>query len=474
MFRSSRLLLLVTTALLAACTVGPDYQQPATSLPAGWVAANAIPDADGVQREWWKHFHDTILEQLIDRAVAGNPDIQIAEARIEEARAARDAAHADLLPKGDVKGEYERIKLPPGLDFPGLSNPLEVYQAGFDASWELDLFGGRRRAVEARTAEIQAQEATRDDTLVSLLAEIARDYIAIRTDQAQRQVTLDVAKSDQATLAIARQRFAVGQSPGLDVTQAEAQLQQANTQLPVIDNRIAQNAFALDVLLGANPGTAMQLVGAAGGIPLADGGFTLAAPAKVIDHRPDIRVAERRLAAATAERGVAVAQFYPDISLQGFIGQLSTASGSLLKSASRFYMLSATGTWNILDYGTLEADLHNAKAEEREALMQYRKTVVAALSDVERAVTAYDQQDIYRLAQVRVTAADQQAAKVARQRYKEGLTSFIEVLDAERTLYAAQIQSVQAQGQASANLVTVYKSLGGGWQPLAVPTPPAR
>ena len=461
---------------LAACSVGPDYQKPELQAPQQWVSqpnGNPVPakqqteaaDADGVQRAWWKRFHDPILDKLIDTAVAGNPDVKIAEARIDEARAARDSAHADLLPKGDVKDEYQRINLPSSFGFPGLSNPLQAYQAGVDASWELDLFGGHRREVEARSADLQSYEASRDDTLVSLMAELARNYIDARSLQAQIRVAQDTINADQSTYNVANERFHKGQAAGLDALQAESQLRQDEAQLPLLTGQLAQSTFALDVLLGQNPGTVQAMIGTQGNIPMADGAYVLAAPASVINNRPDIRVAERKLAAATAEQGVAVAAFYPDISLKGFLGFLSVTNvADLFSKSSKFYTFSATGTWNILNYSSLEANLQNAKAEQREALAQYQKIVLVALTDVEKSLTAYNQQLLYRQSLTAARNAASASLRVAEERYRGGLTNYFDVLDAKRSLYAVQQQIVRADAGASENLVSVYRNLGGGWQ----------
>ena len=471
-FTLHRLLLLIGLAfgaavLLAACTVGPDYQKPTTDLPAGWVSAAPAADADGVQQLWWQNFHDPVLDQLITQAIADNPDVKIAEARILAARANRASAKAALLPTGDVSAsgvrEANQFAIPSG-SFPGLTDPYNIFQTGFDASWELDLFGGHRRELEATNAELAGAIATRGDTLVSLLAEVARTYIDIRAAQAELKIAADTITSDRNAADIARQRFEAGQTARFDLTQADAQLEQAGSQLPYYRNQLAQAQFSLDVLIGAAPGTTKTLTDTPQPVPVAAQAVVLAAPAKVIANRPDILVAERQLAAATARQGEAVAQFFPDISLTGFLGLLNTDAGSLLRTASRSYLLSGKLVWPILSYGSLEANLDAANAQQQAALAQYQKTVLSALSDVERSVTSYTERERYRQALDRTVAADQHADAIARERYKEGLTSFLEVLDAERTLYAAQTQAALASAETSQDLVAVYKSLGGGWQ----------
>lgn len=457
--------------MLAACEVGPDYQKPDTTVPENWAAAPGNADVKAeIDQKWWKNFNDPVLTSLIEKAAANNLDLKVAEARIAEARAGAASAGAALLPTGDLKGtatrEANRMALPGG-NGNGLGNllhkPFNVYETGFDASWELDLFGGNRRAEEAAEAEMQASEATRDDVLVSMLAEVARTYVDIRRANAKLAVAEDIVAADQKTLDIARQRFNVGQAPRLDVVNAEAQLQSAETQMPDIRNQAAQAEYQMDVLLGEQPGAAHRMVGAPSPIPASDKKLVLAAPASVIAQRPDIRVAERKLAAATAQQGVAVAKFFPDISLTGFFGALNTSTQNLVTAANQSWMAGGSILWPILSYGTLSANLDKADAQQQEAMATYQKSILSALSDVERSLNAYTEQEKFLLAAANQVEQDKHATSIARQRYKEGLTSFQEVLDAERTLYTAQNSLAEARANETQDLIAVYKSLGGGW-----------
>jgi NodT family efflux transporter outer membrane factor (OMF) lipoprotein len=459
-------LLIATGFVMLGCTVGPDYEKPETTLPQGWIAPDSnLIKTDGsiIQQNWWENFHDPVLNDLIVKASMGNFDLQIAEARIANARAARASADLGLLPTGEVKGAADRIAFPNDLALPGLSNPLNIYQAQFDASWELDLFGGQRRQIESASASLQASEASRDDVIISLMAEIARTYSDIRQFQAQLKIAQDTLEADSTTTNIARERFEAGQAPRFDARQAEAQTQLAQTQLPYYTNLLAQAEYSMDVLLGAQPGTAHSLVNKVEPIPTSDKQLILAAPASVIANRPDIRVAERKLAMMTAQQGVAVAKFFPDVSLSGFVGLLSTDAGNLLTVGSGTWLAGANIMWPILNYGTLSANLDAANAQQQEAMATYRKTIISALSDVERTVTAYIEQEKYWRSLEKSTKANQHVAVIAQQRYKEGLTSFLEVLDAQRTLYASQNQLIEAESKTTQNLIAVYKNLGGGW-----------
>jgi NodT family efflux transporter outer membrane factor (OMF) lipoprotein len=458
-------ILTLTLAVLAGCTVGPDYQKPDVPLPEKWVSTDQADPVIETQEAWWKNFHDPVLEQLIQKAADNNLDLKIAEARIAEARADRSSADAALLPTGDVKasGTREGNQFAIPGNFPGLTKPFNIFTTGFDASWELDLFGGKRREIESASAALQASEATRDDALISLLAEVARTYVDIRRYQKQFAITQDTIKSNQETKNIAQQRFKAGDVAGIDVTLADTQLTQAESQLPSQQNALAQAELSMDVLLGAEPGISHTLIGPMQPIPVSNSKLVLMAPAAVIDNRPDIRVAERKLAASTAEQGAAAAKFYPDISLTGFFGLLNTHADNLLTGGSKSWLAAGSVVWPILNYGQLSANQELADAQQQEALANYQKTVIAALSDVEKSLTSYTDEDAHRQALAKTVASARHAYQIQQQRYKEGLTAFIDVLDAERTVYAAESQLADATAQTSENLVAVYKSLGGGW-----------
>jgi NodT family efflux transporter outer membrane factor (OMF) lipoprotein len=463
---------IISLLVLSACAVGPDYTAPDSSLPSGWISSSkAADDKAAIDQEWWKHFKDPVLDQLIAKAEAGNFDLKIAEARIAEARAELAVARGGLLPTGDIKGTAERqanrIAFPGPINF---TKPFNTFQTGFDASWELDLFGGQRRAIESADASAEATEARRDEARVSLLAEVARDYIAIRQYQAQLKIIHDTGAADEKSLSIAKERFNAGQAPGLDVTQAKSQLEQAQAQIPQKENMITQTELSLDVLLGEQPGAAKALVDKEAPIPEADAALVMAAPAAVIASRPDIRESERQLAAATAQQGVAVAKFFPDVSVTGFLGLLNLDSGRLLQGNSKSWDVGGGVLIPILNYGTLSANLDATNAKQQEAMATYQKTVIAALSDVERTLSTYEQQAKYRDELQKTVADDAHAADIADMRYKNGATSYLEVLDAKRTLYSSQTKLAEASAEHAQNLIAVYKSFGGGWQPSSAPS----
>lgn len=468
----ARYALLAGLLLTTACSVGPDYGKPDFELPSSWFTtaekAPAIDEKTGVEQMWWKRFKDPVLSGLIDKALAGNLDLKIAEARIAEARATRAYARADLLPT--VNGKADALRQGNRIAFPGpfdLTKPFNTFETGFDASWELDLFGGKRRALETGTAMLAAAEASRDEARVSLLAEVARTYMDIRQYQQQLAIVRETVASEQGSVNIAGERYRVGDTPKLDVMQANAQLEQFLTQVPYYENLLAQSEFSMDVLLAAPSGATHALMGDVAPVPVADKELVLAAPAQVIAARPDIRAAEQLLIAATASQGVAVAALFPDVSLSGFLGFLNIDAGNLLKSGSTSWSAGGNVLLPILNYGRLSANIDAADARRQQALATYQKAIIAALADVNKSATAFLKQEEFRRALAKTVADNRQVTVIARMRYKEGMSSFTDVLEAQRTLYASQNQLVQADAQVSEALVALYKSLGGGWQEAA-------
>lgn len=462
-------------ALLAGCTVGPNYHSPNFLVPSQWFSSDkstpvADPDAE-VEQEWWQHFHDPALDHLIDIAAHDNYDLKIADGRIIEARAAVGGATADLFPTIDANASFERqrnqIAFPGGgSPIPGfnLAKPFDTYEPGFDASWELDLFGKTRRQIEAARAQLEATRAARDDARVSLLAEVARTYVEIRQDQAQLALAQQTVTADQQTQSITQELFRAGTAPQVDSIRARAQVENAQAQIPYFESQLAQAEFSLDVLLGKQPGFTHGLVNTTAPIPTSSDQLVLAVPAKVIAHRPDVYEAERQLASATAKQGVAVAQLFPDISIGGFLGFFSADRGTLFEEASKSWRLTGTFNWPLLDFGKLEVNVDVAKAQQVEALNMYKKTVISALADVDSTLIAYEKEQQQQQKLASVVADQQQAVDVANQRYHQGLTDFTEVLDTERQLYDDQSRNVQAQALVTQDLVAVYKALGGGWR----------
>jgi len=461
--------------LLSACMVGPDYQKPETVLPATWISTpeKSTQEHLAIEQAWWKNFHDPVLNQLVTKATTNNFDVKIAETRITQARASQAAATAALFPVGEMIANANRqsnqIGFPnsaPSTLTSALKKPFNIFKTGFDASWELDLFGGHRREAESAKAELEASALSRDDLVISLLAEVAATYIEIRQYQAQLKFAQETVEADIKTTTITQQRVDLGETAGVDVSKMESQQQRDQAQISYISNLLSQAEYRMDVLLGEKPGATHALVNPIKALPVMDQKILLTTPASVIAQRPDIRIAERKLASATAQEGVATAKFFPDISLVGFIGLFNTNAGNLLNVSSKSWSMGANVLWPILSFGSLSANLSGAEARQQEALTKYQKTLNNALSDVESSVTAYTEQEKYLQSLEKATAADQNIYDIAVNRYEEGLSSYLEVLEVKRKLYSSLNQLTLAKAQTARTIIAVYKSLGGGWKLL--------
>lgn len=506
-------------ALLGACTVGPDFKPPQANAPAQWhdlqaasaaapasasgasAVSNPVIDADPDPR-WWRAFHDPVLDGLIERAAHDNLDVQTAVMRIAEAREQLHQAAAQGLPNVRATASYQREQLGvkgiledegindriDGLSAPGsplaaavpgggaavrqgaqsaldsIASPTNLWQAGFDASWELDLFGRVRRSVEAAGAQTQAAVAGRDDALLSLEAEVAQTYLQYRGAQALRTLTLSLADSQQQSLDLTRERAAHGLTSQLDVRTADARLAQIRAQLPQYEQQLATLRNGLAYLVGGAPGALDDVLDAPGALPALPPTVPVGMPSTLARRRPDVRRAELDLHAATAQVGVAVAQFYPDISLTGQIGLRSTHARELAQWSHLFYSAGPSISLPIFQGGALIANLRLSKAQQKEAALAYRRAVLVALRDVDNALAVY-RTDQGRLAALDdASRAEQGALDLARDSYRKGIVTYLDVLDAERQWSESRQQAVQGELQTTTDLVALYKALGGGWR----------
>ncbi|RAS22315.1 efflux transporter outer membrane subunit [Paraburkholderia bryophila] len=518
-----KLSVLSLAMLLAACSVGPDFHAPDADVPAQWrdpqraaaaaSAAGATPasaasvasvptlDTDPDPR-WWRNFNDPQLDTLIERAVRGNLDLQEAVLRIVEARTQVQSAAAQGLPNVRASGSYQREQLgvkgflesdgvydkvdqlgaansPVNAIAPGagatlqsgannllnqLTAPVNLWQAGFDASWELDLFGRVRRSVEAANAQTEAAEESRNDALLSLEAEVAQTYLQLRGAQALHDITASLVDQQREIVTLTQSQAKVGLASQIDVKAAVAQLAQTQAQLPQFDQQIAQALNGLAYLVGEAPGALETELGTPAAVPPVPPTVPVGLPSTLARRRPDIRRAEANLHAATANVGVAVAQFYPDVSLTGQIGTRATNASDLSRWSHLFYSFGPSVSLPIFQGGALVSNLRMSKAQQAEAALDYRKTVLTALRDVDNALAVYRTDQSRRDALGDSVAAQQTSYELARDSYRKGITSFINVLDAERQLAQARQQYAQGTVQVSTDLVALYKALGGGWQ----------
>lgn len=470
------LLVAVPLTMSAACAVGPRYSRPAAPVPEIWSEAPAgnvaVADRATITR-WWTAFQDPVLESLVARAVAGNLDLEIAAARVREARAARGIATSGALPQVDASAAYSRTQrseaVPPFNSAEGATSPFgprvqDTFQAGFDASWELDVFGGVRRDREAALAQVQAAEESRRDVLVTVIADVARNYVELRAAQRRLEILEATLRSQRDTLDLAEARFDAGLGSELDVTRAKGLLHATESERPQLE-RLARHAIhALRVLLGGDPGTLTPALETPGSIPPAPPEIPPTLPSELLSRRPDLRRAERELAAATARIGVATADLFPRFSIVGNFGRRSDDVADLGSESSQFWAMVPEVRWPIFSGGRIRANIRVQEARQEQALRQYQKTVLVAVEEVENALSAHVR-DQRRKADLQASvAASRRALDLAMERYTGGLENFLSVLDAQRSLYAAQDLLIQSESSTAVDLIAVYKALGGGWE----------
>jgi NodT family efflux transporter outer membrane factor (OMF) lipoprotein len=458
-------------APLAACTVGPDYQPPRESATAKWATPLAAGELDtpAALAGWWTNFKDPELDALVNTAVQSNLTLRVAEDHVLEARASRDVIAGGRLPSAGTAVAYSRNRygansFPPLGNFPGIPLDYDLYNVGFDASWELDLFGGVRRALEASSAELGAAEYSRRDVLVSVLAEVARNYIGARAYQERLDITRQNIAAERSIVELTRSRYQSGLASDLDVEQATGLLTATQAQLPALESGFTQSVHHLSILLGEDPGAMLEKMSHAAPIPLTPPVVPVGLPSDLLRRRPDVQRAERELAASTAQIGVAEAQLFPKISLVGALGISSTSTSKLLEYASRYWSAGPTVQWNLLQGGSLRANVRVQRARSEQALDTYRQTVLVALEDAENALVAYAKEQTRRGSLTQSVQASETAFRLSSELYQSGLVDFLNVLDTERTLYAAQDALVGSTESVSLDLVQLYKALGGGWQ----------
>lgn len=468
---SLRPLILLCLAIVSSCTVGPVYRPPAPALPATWSEAedsgvSTQPAQSAQLAQWWTAFQDPLLTTLMRRAAEVNLDVRLAVARVREVRAARGIVAAERQPQGNTSAAYSRNRSSANA-VPIPTRDSDLFQLGFDARWELDIFGGARRALEAAEADIEAALAERQAILVSLAGEVARQYLELRDAQAQLAITRTNLAAQHETLELSQVRFQAGLSSDLDVVRAEAQVATTLSHIPTLEVHLRQGMHHLAVLLGQEPGVLATELAAAAPIPSPPLVVAVGLPATLLQRRPDLRRAERDLAAATARIGVATAELYPRLTLSGTLGQQSLHLTDLPLPGSQFWSLGPSLRWPIFDAGRIRATIQVYDARQEQALVRYEKTLLTALEDVENALVAYGQEQTRQRALSIAVEANRRAVAVATELYTKGLADFLNVLDAQRALLAAESQLMQSTTALSVQVVTLYKALGGGWEPEA-------
>lgn len=499
--------------ILNGCMTGPDYARPGVELPQTWQHPDELAGDSGPApwEAWWEAMGDPVLNELIDRAAQSNFDVQIAESRVREARAARGIAASALLPSVGISASAQRIQsIEPDIGggdsvTGGLSNgpgglssnvtvrsgnvtisrsdsaagsqssisvtpdggtpdrTSSLFQLGFDARWELDVFGGNRRAVEAAEADIEATDEFRRDVLISLVSEVARNYIELRSAQARLAIAEKNIEAQEQSVRITEDRFQAGLSSELDAYQARALLASTKSQLPLLRTRIAEATHRLGVLVGEDPSALHALLDEAKPLPQGIEGIPIGIPSEILRRRADIRQAERQLAAQTARIGVAVADLYPRFFLTGGLTGQSSVAGNVLSGANQFWSIGPGISWPVFQGGRIRANIEVQNELQEQAAIAYERAIMLALEDVENSLVAYAQEQERQEAVAEAVEANEATVRIANERYTNGLDSFLNVLFAQQALYQTEDALIESQSAELIYLVSLYKALGGGW-----------
>jgi multidrug efflux system outer membrane protein len=450
--------------LLSACAAGPDYRAPQTAPVELHNVQSAAFEQRNPQAAWWGEFGDAELNSLVQRALAANLDIRAAVDRVAEARAVFAGDRLDYGPHVPLQAGYAHAdEQQPGF-LPGRVE-TRSYSLGFDASWEIDLFGHVRRSVEAAGAEAGAQQAQLRDAQVSVAAEVARNYFELRGTQKRLVVAQRNLAAQQQTQQLTELRYEAGRVTELDVQSSRARLEATESDVPPLEAAERRSAYRLAVLLGERPGALDGELQAGAEVPAYAKPLPVGDTRALLRQRPDVRAAERELAAATARVGVATADYFPRVNVTGFVGFLSGDVGRLFNTSggndARAWSVSPTVSWEALDLGSVRAHVHASKAQADAAAANYEKAVLAALEDTENSFVAYSRQQAQLKSLDGQAEASQRATELADLQYREGVTDYLTLLDAQRTQLAAEDAVAQAETAVNVDAVAIYKALGG-------------
>lgn len=486
------LLMMVSGTLLAlpalvGCTVGPDYAAPTFSTPASFAGLEEKPAngeagparAAGAPADvtaWWAKLNDPTLNALVQRGVERNLDVLTAASRVREARAALGIAEAGDFPTLDARAGYERSRSSGrtnGAEFnPGSREDQSLWQYGFDTSWEIDFFGRVRREKEAALADLASSEEARRGVLVTLVSDIAQNYVQFRGFQARIDVANRNIAAQRETLDLTVTRAQAGLSNELDVARAKAQLENRRAILPSLESQLRAAAYRLSVLLVEEPAKVLAELSPPSAIPTGPSEIPVGLPSDLLSRRPDVRQAERALAAATARIGIAEADLYPRFSITGSFGFAASDFSQAFDMKARAWSIGPSVRWNIFDGGRIRNNVKVQNERAEQATLAYRKAVLNSIEEVENALSAFTQEQSRLIALKSAAEASRKAADLALERNKGGLVGFLDVLEAQRTLYDALDAVTQSEQAVATNLVRLYKSLGGGWDAVPAASEP--
>jgi NodT family efflux transporter outer membrane factor (OMF) lipoprotein len=476
---------LIPLLLLGACTVGPNYAGPpkaigsAATPPAGFARADAtVATAAPAVADWWTTLNDPMLTWLEDRALEANPNVAVAQARLKQARASLRLERANQAPNANASATYLHADLP-GLNLGGSQSgegqggsgggssdgqSVDFFNLGFDASWEIDLFGGRRRTVEAARASAAAAEANVADAQVSLSADVAQAYVGLRDAQQRLILAREASRMQRDTLKLTEQRFANGTASQLEVERLRNQVESTDAQILPLSASVETYLNALAILIGEAPGTLDQRLGQAAPVPLPPAQVAVGDPTALLQRRPDIRAAERNLAAQTAKIGVAEAAKFPRLNLMGIIGIGGTSLDALTDLDNLVTLGAPMLQWNVLNFGRANARVGQAEGARDEAEARYRGAVLAALRDAEDSLSRFRARRNTVATLARAKASADRSAVLMQQRYRAGAATLIDTLDAERQRVAAEQSLSQAVAGLTNDYVALQKALGLGWR----------
>jgi multidrug efflux system outer membrane protein len=455
-------LVLLLALLAGGCTVGPDYKRPAVDVPAGW-RLDEKEAKDLANSSWWRQFHDPVLNELISISLRENKDLLIAAARIEEFAGRYGIVRADLFPQVGASGEYSRqrvTELGENRLSPTYKATTDSFSANVNASWEIDLWGKIRRSTEAAKAQLLASEEGRKAVVLSLVANVASAYINLRDLDRQLEISRNTAQTREQSYLLFKERFAGGVISDLELSQNRSQYEEALASIPPLEKAITQQENGLSVLLGRNPGPIQrgksidELL-----LPTIVSGM----PSDLLERRPDLRQAEQNLIAANAQIGVAKAAYFPSISLTGAFGSASGDLGDLFKGPSKAWQYSAPITMPIFTAGKIAGSVREAEAIQQQALIGYQQAIQNGFREVNDALADQAQTRKQLATQKNQVDSLRQYAGIARLRYDNGYADYLTVLDADRSLFSAQLAFTQTQGALHLAMINLYKAMGGGW-----------
>jgi NodT family efflux transporter outer membrane factor (OMF) lipoprotein len=465
---------LSSTLVLGACaTVGVDYHSPEIKISNEFQemrrSAGLSPETPVALAAWWKTLNDPTLDMLIEKAVGRNLDIRAAAARLRQARAERGLTNGNRFPTLSGSGSAQRVGTSSSSASGGAT--ANAYSMGFDAGWELDLFGGIQRSNEAAEASLQASAAAQRDVLVTVLAEVSLNYVELRSFQTRLSIAEKNLASQQSAFDLIESQQEAGLVEELDLQRSRSNVESTRAQLPSLATSVEQARNRLATLLGQPAGSIDSLLAGSLPVPTPPIEVAIGVPADMLRRRPDIRRAERQLAAATARVGVATAELYPKLSLNGSIGLESLSSGNLLEQASRTFGIGSVISWRLFEGGKIRSQIAVQGALQEQALIAWESAVLNATEEVENALTAYANEQLRYHSLEKSAQAATRAAELARSRYDAGLSTFLGVLDSDRSRLAAEDALAVSNAQITSNLIKLYKALGGGWQSLLPDAP---